>query len=870
MEEERELRSKRTLAVMLAIMVLGFGVSSVAANGTVILHPGYITGTITVTGETVTGAWVDAYSIPPEFDGHDGIAQDGNYLIVVEADHDYEVYCIARLTDTPPPDCSIYNTLTMGRQEIWVPYETPPAQVTLDFSMDPGYIVPVVTVTGGSIQSMSFTAVTDATSGISYTGTHAITALSDNYLDGTTSFPMKPWQSIDANGDGDYQDTGDKYLCVYGQVLVNGISYHLPSQYIDLTVEEPTYVYWNLDVEPGNIHGYVNIGSEEVSEYHVIGGAIIEGTSVSFSQKYSGSETYSVDVPPGTWDVYSTVYVQHDIGSQTYNYLRFLEDSVEVPPGGTVEKYWDIVPGYVTGTVDLYGAYGNFQSMRVYGDVPSPGGWYEGIAYSPTNNYEFILYEGDWKIGYPYVHLFFNHGLQYGTSNFYVVDSSISPIPVTSGETISDVDFSYGTATITVRFLVEGGGELTKPRLYAELTEGSIYSNAQSAGINELTTEGWSTITVLEGSHIVSAYATVAGSYTKFGEFTISVDPGDVIEQDIGAPTADVTYPEGLQHICGPSVVVEGLATDDTAVSTITVNGVDAEFDFTNNPEDLNEVSFSATAENLVLGENIITIVVTDPSGNTLTVERTIIRDPCNEPPVIISISGPLEPVALGAAVDMIGTFTDPNIDDTHTAMWDWGDETTSVGTVDQADRTVIDSHVYETPGVYTVTLTVTDPYGESDTEIWSQYVVVYDPSAGFVTGGGWIDSPPGAMPSDPSLTGKANFGFVSKYKKGASEPSGNTEFQFHAGDVNFHSDTYDWLVIAGTKAMFKGTGTINGDGSYKFIITVVDGDLLGDGSPDTFRIKIWTEDEVTGEELVFYDNGPQGTELGGGNIVIH
>jgi hypothetical protein len=865
-----EMKSKRILAVWLAIMVLGFGVNSVSANGTVILYPGRIIGTISVIGETVATGAVDAYSIPTEFDGHDNIAQDGEYLVVVEGDHLYEVTCKARISDSTPSDYFTNTILSMGRQEIFVPVATTEdPHVTLDFSMNPGYIIPVVTVTGGYIDAMAFTANTnyDYVEETAYDVSHSITAKVGNYLDGTTSFPMKPWASVDSNGDGDYLDTtlGDTYLNVEGKVWVNGIVYHLPSQYIDLTVEEPTYVYWNLNVEPGNIYGNVNIEGEEVYQYYVIGGANIEGTPVSFNQKFSGGQTYSVDVPPGTWEVYSTVWIREGSGWYKYNYLRFPKDTVEVPPGQAVEHNWDIEPGYVTGTVDLYGAYGNFQSVNVYGDILSPT-VYEAVAHSPTNNYELILYEGDWRIGYPYVHLYFNHGLQYGTSTFYVLDRGIGPMTVTSGNTISDVDFSYGTATITVNFLVEGGGLLKRPRLFANLAEGSIYSYAESYGSNELTTEGVSTITVLEGSHIVSAYATVQDSYTRFGEFTISVEPGDEIKQDIGAPTVDVIQPEGLEHICGSSVYVEGIATDDTAVAAITVNGVSVTPSPTNNPEDPNEVFFSTTVENLELGENIITIVVTDTYDKSITVERTVIRDPCNLPPEIISLSGPLDPVALGNDFVMTGTFTDPDDDDTHTAIWDWGDGTISDYIVDQTVRTVTGSHDYAAPGVYTVTLTVTDSYGESDTEVWSQYCVVYDPSAGFVTGGGWIDSPAGAYTLDPSLSGKANFGFVSKYKKGTTVPTGNTEFQFKAGDLNFHSDAYDWLVIAGAKAIFKGTGTINGEESYKFMVTAIDGELSG--GLDMFRIKIWIEDEVTGDEIIIYDNGLE--VISGGSIKIH
>jgi hypothetical protein len=112
-----------------------------------------------------------------------------------------------------------------------------------------------------------------------------------------------------------------------------------------------------------------------------------------------------------------------------------------------------------------------------------------------------------------------------------------------------------------------------------------------------------------------------------------------------------------------------------------------------------------------------------------------------------------------------------------------------------------------------------------TDTEYF-RYVVVYDQDGGFVTGGGWINSPIEAYTADPTLEGKASFGFVSKYKKGADTPSGNTEFQFKAGDLNFHSNDYDWLVIAGAKAQYKGTGTINGAGSYGFKLFAIDDKL--------------------------------------------
>jgi hypothetical protein len=165
-------------------------------------------------------------------------------------------------------------------------------------------------------------------------------------------------------------------------------------------------------------------------------------------------------------------------------------------------------------------------------------------------------------------------------------------------------------------------------------------------------------------------------------------------------------------------------------------------------------------------------------------------------------------------------------------------------------------------PGVYT--LMVESGHLGCPFALTEALLAVYDPDGGFVTGGGWIDSPLGAYMPDPTLTGKATFGFISKYKKGATVPTGQTEFQFKTADLNFHSDSYDWLVVTGSDyARFKGLGTINGEGNYKFML------WAGDYEPDTFRIRIWEEDEISGDEYDIYDNGFD-QEIGGGSIVIH
>src|SRR6478672_6590508 len=122
----------------------------------------------------------------------------------------------------------------------------------------------------------------------------------------------------------------------------------------------------------------------------------------------------------------------------------------------------------------------------------------------------------------------------------------------------------------------------------------------------------------------------------------------------------------------------------------------------------------------------------------------------------------------------------------------------------------------------------------------------------GFVTGGGWIDSLAGAYAANPALTGKANFGFESRYQNGNSVPTGNTEFQFKVGNLNFKSTAYEWLVVSGAKARFRGVGMVNGVTGYGFELTAWDGQMSGGGGVDKFRIKIWNQNQGNG---VVYDN---------------
>jgi hypothetical protein len=108
--------------------------------------------------------------------------------------------------------------------------------------------------------------------------------------------------------------------------------------------------------------------------------------------------------------------------------------------------------------------------------------------------------------------------------------------------------------------------------------------------------------------------------------------------------------------------------------------------------------------------------------------------------------------------------------------------------------------------------VTDTDDGTVSDTA----YAPVYDPDAwSWVTGAGWY-------PEEGVPCGKALFGFVCRQRAGRA-PQG--EMLLRWGQNRFESTSVDWLVVWADEnvAWFAGTGTINGQGDYDFLVEVRD-----------------------------------------------
>jgi hypothetical protein len=108
-----------------------------------------------------------------------------------------------------------------------------------------------------------------------------------------------------------------------------------------------------------------------------------------------------------------------------------------------------------------------------------------------------------------------------------------------------------------------------------------------------------------------------------------------------------------------------------------------------------------------------ISVTITDDDTGSDTVTTTVTVNNVDPVTTIDAMAQPNPQFILPIVhtLDFTGSFTDVGTQDTHTAVWDWGDLSTDAGTVTESggSGTVTGSHVYMAPGLYTVTLTVTD-----------------------------------------------------------------------------------------------------------------------------------------------------------------
>ena len=292
------------------------------------------------------------------------------------------------------------------------------------------------------------------------------------------------------------------------------------------------------------------------------------------------------------------------------------------------------------------------------------------------------------------------------------VDDGINP-PVASNTTVTITNAAPVLGTPTT----SAGPIATGAAVNVAVPFTDIATNDTHTATVEWGDTTSSAATVTEAAGTGSAAAT--HSYTQPGIYLVTV----TVEDDNGAatstsveilvnapPDADAGGPYvGFE---GASMYLAGTASDADGDSLSTTWA----FTWTGDP---------GTTCSAVGGDTLTpTLVCTDDAVVTATLT---VDDGVNAPVVshatvtvgnavpVVGAAVPSSPmVPTDSAVSVSLSFTDAGTNDTHTASVDWGDGTTSSGTVTEtsASGTMAAAHTYANPGTYTITVTVTDDNG--------------------------------------------------------------------------------------------------------------------------------------------------------------
>lgn len=278
-------------------------------------------------------------------------------------------------------------------------------------------------------------------------------------------------------------------------------------------------------------------------------------------------------------------------------------------------------------------------------------------------------------------------------------------------------------------------------------------------------------------------------------------------------------------------------------------------------------------------GNNVITVTITDTQGTVSY--KTASVTVTNAAPIAGIVTASINPIQVNTSTTATVPFSDLGVLDTHTVVISWGDGQTTTCPPNSAECTITASngsgsvsgtHTYQATGVYEITISITDNDGAADSVPY-QYISVYNPTnQGLFSGARLFTSQQGSYPANQALNGQVQFGITAKYQNGS--PNGKVSMKFNAANFEFDSTGINVLVISTnngvSNATLKGTGTINGQGNYAFLVTGADG---GPGGNDVVRFRIT---DPANNNAVIYDSQFGTTEVTApntlvtGQIIIH
>jgi len=644
-----------------AVLLCVLAWTSVSGLADIVLHPGYLSGQFTIGDYNVHSVNISASG--NGYSASRSVPGDSYTLTVEGGDWDYSVGAnvFIRPIDANYP----YTRMYFNNRDIQIPVGstvtndysfgvgTPAAAATIRFEVNiTGDAYNYWTGYGYALQNVDPSA-GERTNSQSYT--HSTYSPTD-----TWNMPVVPndnvrvyarvsvdnrwyyfwWSSSDLR----YENIGP------GETLVVPLN-------IEHTVVEPPPPPPPTEYDYGSVQGNVDLilSEPEAFKRHYVYG--YRGTYI-----YENPASYLFDsVRTGTWTYRARTWFD-----DLRTYLQWpytdgdpLNDQVTVGIDQTATKDFIAQTGVLTGDftfsgtlagADLNRYFYNYGASDFYDPIT---GWerqstYDGYAYqyklmgNSDSTYRLFLQPGPWL---PYrvntstsdSSQGYSHGFSlsvYDYNHYYngTHYDFGEPTYIEAGATTVQ-DRDYCTGSVVVRFRDETGNTLSSPRFNAsgsQRTEsgktalsasGSAYSNVLSAAQPKVEMHA------PPGDYNLYSISFKAadGTNLSFPGFPITFECG--VRKGVpisGKPKIVVEQPPAYHVTNGQTMMVSGIAADDTGIASMTVNSNPVEFLLTGNPD--NEVSFDYELS-VDEGTNTIVTTATDLDGNESFDERPIYVD---------------------------------------------------------------------------------------------------------------------------------------------------------------------------------------------------------------------------------------------------
>ena len=287
------------------------------------------------------------------------------------------------------------------------------------------------------------------------------------------------------------------------------------------------------------------------------------------------------------------------------------------------------------------------------------------------------------------------------SSNLALVSITVAPVndaPVAEGQ-------AFNTAEDTAYSGALAGSDVDGDLLTFSLDTAPAYGSVAIAADGNFTY----TPTLDYNGPDSFTFAVSDGSLSDLGQVSITVDPvNDAPLPDAGT---DVDATEGELAQFSGSYADPGLQTL-RALETLRVSAVEITWDF----GDGVTATGTLTPSHAYADDGAYTVTLTVDDGEGGVASDTLLVTVDNIAPDLAPIAD--QSVIAGLILTVTASYADPGQLDTQTAMIAWGDGLSETLYLDAGLTSFEFAHAFDTAGVYTVTVTLTDDDDGQDTQI--------------------------------------------------------------------------------------------------------------------------------------------------------